>query len=98
VGDAVLRVLVRQVRVVRVAAEGKLKDAHSGEAELVAQGVNVGRYSAEVFGDDRQFAIIRTLQSAKHLAPRSIDPATALGGLVPGWHFPEGREAAEVVE
>src|SRR5438105_1629638 len=58
-----------------------------------------GRVRAEVFGDDGQFAASeRFLQRAEEVAARSLDPATALRGLVLGRHFPDGREAAEVVE
>src|SRR5438270_13455882 len=60
--------------------------------------MNVGRDRAEVFGDDWQFTADCTLQRVEEVAARSLDPATALRGLVFGGHFPSGGEAAEVVE
>src|SRR2546423_15262543 len=53
VGDEVRVIVVRQVYILRVAAEGELQDAHAGETEVVAQGLNVGRDDAQIFRDDR---------------------------------------------
>ena len=57
VGDAVVDVGVRQVELgPRLAVEPELHDPHPGQVEPVAQGQDLGRDVAQVFGHDRQAA------------------------------------------
>jgi len=51
VSDCVAYKVVGKVRVVRVAVEGELKNAGSGQLELVAQRVDIRSDKAQIFSD-----------------------------------------------
>src|SRR5882724_1662737 len=54
IDNHILVIVVWQIDILRVAAERKLKNTHTGKAEIIAQGLDIGRYHAQVFGDNRQ--------------------------------------------
>src|SRR5207248_11486163 len=46
IDHTVADVVVREISVLRVAAESELQDTHSGQVEIISQGFNVGRDDA----------------------------------------------------
>src|SRR5205085_1241715 len=96
VDDRVADVVVRQVFVGGVGAEGELKYAHAWEVELVAKLDHVGRDEAEVFGDDGERAEF-AFDCLKEFAARREDPMPALRRFISARNLPVGGEASEVV-
>ena len=90
-------IVVRQIDVLRVAAKAKLQDAHAGKTEIVAQGFDVGRDHAKVFGNYRQLAQ-RVSDGREQFPSRRLNPAAALRGLVAAGNFPAGGKPAKVID
>src|SRR5437016_5523380 len=90
-------VVVRQIDVVRIAAKGKLQDAHAGKAEVVAQLFDIRRNHPEVLGNDWQFAQ-RVTNRVEQFPARRLDPATALGGSIVAGNFPTRSKSAKVID
>src|SRR5205085_7519543 len=89
-------IVVRQIDVFTVAAEGELQDAHAGKTEVVAQGFNIGRDDAQVFSDDRQLAQCFA-DRCEQFAPRRCDPLAALRSLVAARYLPARSKPAKVI-
>ena len=53
IDDSVRDVVVREVRVVRMAVESKLQDTCSRNVELVAERANIRRDQAQILSDER---------------------------------------------
>ena len=97
VDDAVVLVHVGQVRVVALAAEGELQDAHARQAEALAQRHDVVGDDAEILGDDRQVAEL-VHQQPQEILPRREVPLSPAGVRGAGGHGPVRRERAKVID
>src|SRR5215831_2267382 len=93
----VSHVLVRQVRVLWSAVEGKLEDACPGQMEPVAECTHVGRDQSQVFGDEWKTAQ-RAFDRAEELGARTQYPLTALGCWCTRRYAPRRRERAEMIQ
>src|SRR5207253_1661715 len=60
-------------------AEGELEDAHAGQAEAVAQRLDVGGDDAEVLGDEVEARAELLEERAEERLPRGLHPAPAAG-------------------
>ena len=94
VGDAVFRENVGAI--VIVAAEGELKNSHSGEFVLVTQRDGVGGLFAEVFRDDGDFAEMAAHGGEEALTGHG-NPFSAGGVFRAGGDGPNAVESEEMV-
>ena len=96
VSDDVWHVVVRQIDVLRIAAETELQDPHAWKAKLLAQLDYVWSDHAEILGDERQLAELLANRFEQFPARRR-NPLTALGSLIASGNLPARSETAEVV-
>src|SRR5208337_1288387 len=78
-------------------AEPELKDAHSGQLELVAQRLDLGCDHAQVLGDQGQVGK-SLLQGFEEGDPRRLHPASFRGGLGFTFHLPVSLKTAEMID
>ena len=97
IGDAVVYIIVRHVRVV-TAEESELEDSHSGETAVFNQGFYLGGDVAQVLGNDEiLFGVDHLLDRVNEGASGSLYPlafSCCLGG---GGNAPIGLNSAEMV-
>jgi hypothetical protein len=90
-------VIVRQEPKLDGAAKSKLQDVHAGQAEAVAQFVDVFRDEAEVLGYERKFPEFAADRVKQPASGAGTPLADLRGGRAVG-DVPRGRETAKVVK
>src|SRR5207247_239875 len=93
VGD----VVVREVRVIRRAVEGELKNPAPRQMELVEEGPYVRRDQPQVLGDERQ-SVQLSLYRAEELGARSCHPLSSLGSRCFSRYVPGGCEPSKMIQ
>src|SRR6266849_8843485 len=88
---------MRQIDVLRVAAECELENAHPRKATIVAQLFYVRRNHSEILSDDWQLTELAS-NRCKQFFSRRLNPAAAFCGLVAARNLPTGGEAAKVID
>ncbi len=85
------------MRVVTLAAEGKLQHAHAGKMKVPAQCLDVFGDHSEILGYQRQLAEL-VLQHTQQIVSRRMPPFTRAGIRRRRGHGPVCRERSEVIE
>src|SRR5260370_39162905 len=80
-----------------IGAERELQNRHAWEIELLADGFYRGGDDAEILGHQRQVAQ-RGLGGLEPAGARSLSPTAARRGPLRRRQFPDGLQAAELVE
>src|SRR5262249_29175475 len=90
-------IVVRKIGVVFMAIEGELENSGSRQVKLVAQGHDVRRNHAQIFGDKRQVAQL-SLHSLEKAGTGTLDPLAGLSRWCTDWDVPRGCKSAEVIQ
>src|SRR5262245_60196638 len=97
VRDDIPLVIVRKIDGLRVATKSELQYPHPGEAQIIAQLLDIRSDHTKVFGNDRQLAE-RAFYGPEEFSPRRLHPTPALGSLIAAGDFPTRRKPAKVVD
>src|SRR5258706_4945069 len=92
------RIIVRtEARPLWIASEGKLKEAHAGEAKLLAKCFYFGSNHTKVFSNEWKFFQF-SLQSLEKLCTGALYPLASGRGRSVRWDLPIRFETAEVIQ
>src|SRR6266702_6871070 len=97
IDNHIVMIVVREVDIFRIAAEGELHDPHAGKTKIVTQLFDIRCNYAEVFGNDWEIAQ-RFPNRHEQLAPRRFNPPAALGGFIFTGYFPARCKTAKVID
>ena len=97
VHDGIVRVVFRQVGIIRFAVEGELQHPCPGQADPVPEDAYVGRDQPQILGDKRQTAEL-PLHHGEEVGARARLPLAGLRRRCSGGHVPGSGEGAEMVE
>src|SRR5215510_16273875 len=97
INNHIAMIVVRQINVFGVAAEGELQNAHPGKTKPIAQLLDIWSNHAEVLGDDRQISE-GVSDRGKEFPARHLDPTSTFGCGIATGNFPARGESAKVID
>src|SRR5262249_13815761 len=97
IDDRVFSKIAWQVRVIWMTIESELKDAHSGQGELISKGNHVGSNEPKILSNEREVAQF-SKDGAKEVCPRPLTPIPRLCRERIWCNMPGGTKAPEMVQ